>query len=402
MSFHSFISRVSGQPPSYRLKSDYVFEKTLGAGTFGEVKRALHKPTGEEVAVKIILKKGLQGNDQMVQDELHMLQRLNHPHIVRFKDWFESRDKYYIVTQLATGGELFDRICDLGKFTEKDAVFTLRQILDALKYLHDLDIVHRDLKPENLLYLTPAQDSQMVLADFGIAKSLDSPNQKLTSRAGSFGYAAPEVLRGTGHGKPCDIWSLGVITYTILSGYSPFRSETIDEFLDEVSDPNFLVFHERYWHSISPQAKQFIASMLDTDPERRPTVDQLLKHEWIADEEVANATTDLLPNIRPGFNARQKLRKGIEAIRLRNKLASVVDEVHSDEEEGDGSEAYAHGETLCGSGEMLGVPRSGSGHRRSASASSTSGTLSSFQAVVSAAIRNKDIIEADDKEKGLK
>lgn len=388
MSFHNLISRVSGQPASYRQKGEYAFEKTLGAGTFGEVKQAKHKPTGEEVAVKIILKKGLQGNDQMVQDELHMLQRLDHPHIVHFKAWFESRDKFYIVTQLATGGELFDRICNLGKFTEKDAVFTVRQILDAITYLHDQDIVHRDLKPENLLYLTPASDSQMVLADFGIAKSLDYPTQKLTSRAGSFGYAAPEVLTCTGHGKPCDIWSLGVITYTILSGYSPFRSETIEEFIDEVADPNFLVFHERYWNTISPQAKDFITKMLEIDPDRRPDIHELNRHPWIVDEAVPNATTDLLPNIRPGFNARQKLRKGIEAIRLRNKIASAIDEWDSDEDvvSLDGTSRHIH-------------------HRSSSSVSthgsSGSSTLTSFQAVVSAAIRNKDIIEADDKEKQL-
>lgn len=386
MSLHNLLYRVSGQPTSYRLKSEYTLEKTLGAGSFGEVKKAVHKPTGEEVAIKIILKKGLQGNYQIVQDELAMLQRLDHPHIVHFKAWFESREKYYIVTELATGGELFDRICDLGKFTEKDAVATLRQILDAITYLHNKNIVHRDLKPENLLYLTPAADSQLVLADFGIAKSLDSPNQKLTSLAGSFGYAAPEIFQSVGYGKPCDIWSLGVITYTILSGYSPFRSETVDDFLNEVSDPNFLVFHERYWHSISAQAKDFISRMLDVNPDRRPTVNQLDSHSWIVDETVANSTTDLLPNIRPGFNARQKLRKGIEAIRLRNQLASVVDDVDSDDEESDHTLSASSGSTL--------------GRGTPGSSVSGSSTLGSFQAVVSAAIRNKDIIEADDQEKG--
>lgn len=139
-------------------RSRYKFGKTLGAGTYGIVREA-DCPDGK-VAVKIILKKNVRGNEQMVYDELEMLQKMKHPHIVRFHDWFESRvrsvqmrslnyladdsqDKYYIVTQLATGGELFDRICEKGKFTEKDAAETIRQVLDAVNYLHQHNCVHR-------------------------------------------------------------------------------------------------------------------------------------------------------------------------------------------------------------------------------------------------------------------
>jgi calcium/calmodulin-dependent protein kinase I len=183
------LNKLHGQPGSYDRKSKYRMGRTLGAGTYGIVKEA-DGPTGK-VAIKIILKKNVKGNDQMVYDELEMLQTLSHPHIVKFVDWFESRDKYYIITQLATGGELFDRICDKGRFTEKDASKTIRQVLEAVDYLHSKDIVHRDLKPENILYLTRQDDSEIVLADFGIAKHLDSPDGVLKTMAGSFGYANP-------------------------------------------------------------------------------------------------------------------------------------------------------------------------------------------------------------------
>lgn len=129
------------QAENQRRRSKYRFGRTLGAGTYGIVKEA-DSPNGK-VAVKIILKKNVKGNDQMVYDELDMLQNLHHPNIVQFCDWFESRDKYYIVTQLATGGELFDRICDKGRFTEKDASRTIRQVLEAVAYLHKNDVVHR-------------------------------------------------------------------------------------------------------------------------------------------------------------------------------------------------------------------------------------------------------------------
>ncbi|KAG9567682.1 Ca2+/calmodulin-dependent protein kinase, partial [Aureobasidium melanogenum] len=124
------LNKLHGQPDSYDKKAKYKFGKTLGAGTYGIVREA-ESPQGK-CAVKIILKKNVKGNDQMVYDELQMLQRLQHPHIVKFFDWFESRDKYYIVTQLATGGELFDRICEKGRFTEKDASATIRQVLEAV------------------------------------------------------------------------------------------------------------------------------------------------------------------------------------------------------------------------------------------------------------------------------
>jgi calcium/calmodulin-dependent protein kinase I len=192
------------------------------------------------------------------------------------------------VTQLATGGELFDRICEKGRFTEKDASGTIRQVLEAVDYLHQNDVVHRgqcqtwlshsspywppcpDLKPENLLYLTKADDSTLVLADFGIAKHLDSPDGVLKTMAGSFGYAAPEVMLKKGHSKPVDMWSLGVITYTLLCGYSPFRSENLTDLIEETKHGR-VVFHERYWKDVSKEAKDFIMTLLVPKPENRAT-----------------------------------------------------------------------------------------------------------------------------------
>ncbi|OTA86779.1 hypothetical protein M434DRAFT_81829 [Hypoxylon sp. CO27-5] len=310
-------SSLRGQPESYERKAKYKFGRTLGAGTYGIVREA-DGPTGK-VAIKIILKKNVKGNEKMVWDELEMLQRLNHPHIVKFVDWFESRDKWYIVTELATGGELFDRICEQGKFTEKDASQTIKQVLDAVDYLHSRNVVHRDLKPENLLYLSKDPDSDLVLADFGIAKMLDTKDEVLTTMAGSFGYAAPEVMLKKGHGKPVDMWSLGVITYTLLCGYSPFRSENLQDLIDECSNGK-VVFHERYWRDVSDDAKDFIMHLLQPDPDDRWTSQQALKHPWLSGE---NATDhNLLPEIK-AYMAKARLRRGIELVKLANRIEAL-------------------------------------------------------------------------------
>ncbi|KAJ9629212.1 calcium/calmodulin-dependent protein kinase [Exophiala oligosperma] len=317
MSLNAMLNKLQGQPDSYDKKSQYRFGKTLGAGTYGIVREA--ECGGDKCAVKIILKKSVKGNEQMVYDELKMLQTLSHPHIVKFVDWFESRDKFYIVTQLATGGELFDRICDKGKFTEKDASQTIRQVLEAVDYLHGKNIVHRDLKPENLLYLTRDPNSQLVLADFGIAKTLDSPSAVLTSMAGSFGYAAPEVMLKQGHGKAVDMWSLGVITYTLLCGYSPFRSENLADLVEECKSGR-IIFHERYWKDVSKDAKEFIMNLLQPDPTRRSTSSEALKHIWLTGETASEH--DLLPEIR-SYLAKMKLKRGIELVKLANRIDAL-------------------------------------------------------------------------------
>ncbi|KAE8352538.1 kinase-like domain-containing protein [Aspergillus coremiiformis] len=347
MSFTNMLNKLSGQPESYEKKSLYKFGRTLGAGTYGIVREA--ESSSGKVAIKIILKKNVRGNEQMVYDELEMLQALNHPNIVHFVDWFESKDKFYIVTQLATGGELFDRICDYGKFTEKDASQTIRQVLGAVNYLHERNIVHRDLKPENLLYLTRDPSSPLVLADFGIAKMLENPGEVLTSMAGSFGYAAPEVMLKQGHGKAVDMWSLGVITYTLLCGYSPFRSENLSDLIEECRGGR-IIFHERYWRDVSKDAKDFILTLLQPDPSKRVTSVEALKHSWLKGETASDR--DLLPEIR-AYIARSRLKRGIEIIKLANRIEAL--KMHGDDEDDIPSPS-----DMAASAEDSGKPGSGS------------------------------------------
>ncbi|MCJ1283723.1 hypothetical protein MMC26_003054 [Xylographa opegraphella] len=363
------LNKLQGQPGSYDKKGQYKFGRTLGAGTYGIVREA--DQNGEKFAIKIILKKNVKGNEKMVYDELEMLQRMKHPNIVRFHDWFESRDKYYIVTGLATGGELFDRICEYGKFTEKDASHTIRQVLDAVDYLHYNNVVHRgqqpsqlkgnmlnvppDLKPENLIYLTRDTDSQLVLADFGIAKMLDTSDEVLTTMAGSFGYAAPEVMLKHGHGKPVDMWSLGVITYTLLCGYSPFRSENLPDLIDECRAGR-IVFHERYWKEVSQEAKTFILRLLQADPSKRATSEEALQDIWITGDTATDH--NILPEIC-AYMAKARLRRGIEIVKLANRIEAL--KMQEDEDEDVPGEGDVPANAKEAAGQALAAHSGGSG-----------------------------------------
>ncbi|MCJ1226067.1 hypothetical protein MMC12_002716 [Toensbergia leucococca] len=399
------LNKLQGQPDSYDKKSQYKFGRTLGAGTYGIVREA--DCGADKYAIKIILKKNVKGNEKMVYDEMVMLQRLKHPHIVRFHDWFESKDKYYIVTQLATGGELFDRICEYGKFTEKDASQTIRQVLEAVDYLHYNNVVHRDLKPENLLYLTKKPDSTLVLADFGIAKMLDSNDEVLTTMAGSFGYAAPEVMLKRGHGKPVDMWSLGVITYTLLCGYSPFRSENLADLIEECKNGR-VVFHERYWKDVSKDAKDFIHSLLQPDPSKRATSEESLKHVWLSGDTATDH--NLLPEIR-AYIAKARLRRGIEIIKLANRIEALKMQ-EDDEKDSPGqadvpaNAAEQAGQALAGYGNEHGTSsREGSPKKRKLSKIAR-GAI--FREVVLAKVREmkekeeKDRVEKKAEEKAKK
>lgn len=273
----------SPNPPDYKKRKEYKTKRVIGIGTYGVVKEAIHIPTGEVVALKIIKKNVLKEHHKegMVDRELKILKKIRHPNIVEFKDYFETKSKYYISFALATGGELFDRICQKGKFTEKDAAIIITTVVGAVSFLHSRGIVHRDIKPENLLYKDKNPKSELLLCDFGISKMIDSPEEMLTTVCGSPGYTAPEILKHEPYSKPVDMWSIGVITYTLLCGYSPFHyADDLTQLYNAICHGRF-TFDTIYWAYISRYAKDFIKSLLQVQPEKRLTADEALQHTWL-------------------------------------------------------------------------------------------------------------------------
>lgn len=180
---------------------------------------------GKSYALKIILKKTLQGKGAMLDTEISVLSKVRHPNCVSLLELFETEDAVYLVTDLAEGGELFEQLLQKGSYTEGDAARLVYEILLGVEYLHNMDIVHRDLKPENLLFADKGENAKLMITDFGLSKVLTSGNDVLMTACGTPGYVAPEVLEQIGHGKPVDMWSVGVIAYTLLCGYTPFWGE---------------------------------------------------------------------------------------------------------------------------------------------------------------------------------
>ncbi|KAF2838553.1 Pkinase-domain-containing protein [Patellaria atrata CBS 101060] len=246
---------------------------------------------------------------------------MGHRNILTLVDYFETMNNLYLVTDLALGGELFDRICRKGSYYESDAVDLIRATLSAVAYLHDHGIVHRDLKPENLLFRTPEDNADLLIADFGLSRIMDEEQfHVLTTTCGTPGYMAPEIFKKSGHGKPVDLWAIGVITYFLLCGYTPFDRDSNLEEMQAILVADYSFTPLEYWRGVSQTAREFIKRCLTIDPHQRITAHEALSHPWIADTAPIQDGEDLLPVVKKNFNARKTLHAAIDTIRAINQL----------------------------------------------------------------------------------
>lgn len=268
----NFILSYSG-----KLEDKYLIDEKLGQGTYGCVFKAINKTTKQQYAIKGTKKNRLKNIGRFFQ-EIEIMKNLDHPNIVKLYETIEDDNFIFLVMELCSGKELFDSIIENGSFTEKRAAIIMKQMLAAIFYLHSLNIAHRDLKPENFLFQNKNKNSLLKIIDFGLSKKL-SDDEFTTTKAGTPYYVAPQVLEGK-YDKRCDIWSLGIIMYTLLCGYPPFYGDTDSEVLRKVKKGQFQ-FYDSDWNHISNEAKDLVIKLLKYNPDERCTIKEALNHPWI-------------------------------------------------------------------------------------------------------------------------
>lgn len=261
----------------------YFLGKSIGEGTFGKVKLGTHILTGERVAIKVLEKQRILdvSDVERVAREIHILKQIRHPYIIQLYEIIETPKQLYLIMEYAPGGELFDFIVTRNRVAESEACRLFLQILSGVEYLHSLRIAHRDLKPENLL-LDRGQSIKIV--DFGLSNTYE-PEAQLKTACGSPCYAAPEMIAGKKYdGLKADIWSCGVILYALVCGYLPFE------------DANTTVLYKRIMQGeykcppfISESASDLITAVLNINPEKRFSIEQIRNHPWCSRSDVVLA-----------------------------------------------------------------------------------------------------------------
>ncbi|GMT08835.1 hypothetical protein PFISCL1PPCAC_132, partial [Pristionchus fissidentatus] len=304
----------------------YKLLKTIGKGNFAKVKLAKHIPTGIEVAIKIIDKTALNPSSlQKLFREVKIMKQLDHPNIVKLYQVMETEQTLYLVMEYASGGEVFDYLVAHGRMKEKEARAKFRQIVSAVQYLHQKNIIHRDLKAENLLL---DSDMNIKIADFGFSNHFAIGN-KLDTFCGSPPYAAPELFQGKKYDGPeVDVWSLGVILYTLVSGSLPFDGQNLKELRERVLRGKY-----RIPFYMSTDCENLLKKFLVLNPQRRGTLESVMKDRWM---NIGYEEEELRPYIEPLKGARDETRVNKMATMgynrdgiLRSIEADKFDELHA-------------------------------------------------------------------------
>eukprot|EP01103_Thecamoeba_quadrilineata_P019685 TRINITY_DN8085_c0_g1_i1.p1 TRINITY_DN8085_c0_g1~~TRINITY_DN8085_c0_g1_i1.p1 ORF type:complete len:445 (-),score=78.86 TRINITY_DN8085_c0_g1_i1:98-1432(-) len=301
-----------------QIEKYYELKDQLGTGATSVVLYAEHLETGVHYAAKVVNRHNMNKNDvKLVQNEIRIMKSLNHPNIVKFKEVFETKHSTCIILELASGGELLDRLSRMDDYNERIASRIMKQLLSALDYLHTTGIIHMDIKPRNILFHTKDDEPIIKLSDFGFSNEVANLEGVWDYIVGTPEFIAPEVITGgVEFGAPVDIWSSGIILYIMLMGSSPFIADDTDAIFALIKKGEYTICD-----SITEKARDLLAEMLQMNPFDRITASEALDHPWITEPETLPSTP--LPFVTQRirrFNARLKLRMGITAVIVTNRF----------------------------------------------------------------------------------
>uniref|UniRef100_A0A7N8WSL2 Death-associated protein kinase 2a n=2 Tax=Mastacembelus armatus TaxID=205130 RepID=A0A7N8WSL2_9TELE len=272
-----------------KVEDFYEIGEELGSGQFAIVKQCREKSTGLEFAAKFIKKRQSMASSrgvrrEEIEREVNILQQIQHPNIVTLHDVYENRTDVVLILELVSGGELFDFLAQKESLSEEEATQFIKQILEGVNYLHARKIAHFDLKPENIMLLDKNVPLPRIkLIDFGLAHKIEA-GVEFKNIFGTPEFVAPEIVNYEPLGLEADMWSIGVITYILLSGASPFLGETKQDTLGNISAINY-DFDEEFFCHTSELAKKFISQLLEKDKKKRLTIQDALNHPWIKHKE---------------------------------------------------------------------------------------------------------------------
>ncbi len=260
----------------------YEMIDDLDEGHFGVVKLGIHSKTKQKVAIKILHKKKMKEKEiGLMQREIDIMKMSKHPNIVRFLDHFENSEYIFIVMEYIQGGNLRDYLKTQKKMTEPVTARIISQVASGIKYLQGFGIIHRDIKPDNIMVANAGEKINVKIADFGLSKIL-APGEKTTEGYGTLTYVAPEIVRRVPYSNSIDIWSVGIMTYFLVTRTLPFDDEFCDsKKLAKKIVNSKLPFPEQLWKNKSKELIIFLEQCLQKDENSRLNIDQLLKHEWI-------------------------------------------------------------------------------------------------------------------------
>ncbi|XP_019746107.1 ribosomal protein S6 kinase alpha-5 isoform X3 [Hippocampus comes] len=293
-------SAMMKDSPFYMSYEMDLKDSALGEGSFSICRRCTHKKTGQKYAVKIVSKR----MEAQTQREIAALKLCDgHPNIVKMHEIYHDQIHTYLVLELLGGGELLERIRRKRHFSETEASGIMRKLVSAVSHMHDVGVVHRDLKPENLLFTDESESSEIKIIDFGFARLKPPDNQLLKTPCFTLQYAAPEILKYDGYDESCDLWSLGVILYTMLSGQVPFQCQeqslthtSAEEIMKKIKQGDFS-FEGEAWRNVSQQAKDLIQELLTVDPSKRIKMCGLRYNAWLQDGSQLSSNPLMTPDI---------------------------------------------------------------------------------------------------------